>query len=345
LAAEYEGDRFAIGFDWAQNFGQQKVKGWDRNSVIKKNVKGTVVVVNSHIHNNSATGDNVLFVKGSDAQKLIEASRDDEILGIGSQKEKQNGQDIGTDSSTGATLYNDKFRFRDEYTNTYHGWMFVTDAGLWIYKKDLLLSVAAGVASGDDNPNYETIDGSYDGFISLQEFYSGKRVKSAYLMGGAGKARRPLSIPSPTVSSNRYASTSSGFTNIVYAGTSLNWKPEHAKKKFNVFPNLLMFWQQKATKAFDLATKMDSTYDARTFLGTEANIYVNYHLFKDMRLYFVGSSFFPGTYYVDVRGKPINASQVALLNRRNNSGIPMEDIPNIGTDVSYTFNIGLDYQF
>ena len=80
-------------------------------------------------------------------------------------------------------------------TRTKAGWQYLTDL-FGLYKKDLSAGVSAGVASGDDNPNIDTQDRVYSGFIGLQEIYSGgSRVRSAFVLGGAGKLPRPLSEP------------------------------------------------------------------------------------------------------------------------------------------------------
>jgi len=371
LNVEYEGERFAIGFDYAQNFGEQQVKGWDRNDTVRRAVNGTVgntdgktvatisstyvaaqqfpvntiAEVNSRIFYDSAKGPNVPFVPNSKTQQVIDSSRDDEILGPGSNKEQENGMAIGIDPVTGRTMYNGNNRFRNAYANTYHGWMFVTDASVWAFKKDLQFSIAAGVASGDENPNFETKDGTYDGFIGLQEIYSGHRVKSAFLMSGAGKVTRPLAVPTVEQAPSKFASAVSGFTNLIFAGVGSNWKPENPKKKFNVHPNVLAYWQQKPTKAFDIATASNATFDARSYLGLEANVFFNYHFLKDLRFYIVASSFFPGSFYADIRGKPLTDTQLRVLQRHNNAGDTTDRIPNFGTDIAYTFNVGLDYKF
>jgi len=49
LAAEYVGDRYEVGFDYAINMGHQLVKGWDRNHNQLENRDGRPVVVNSHV--------------------------------------------------------------------------------------------------------------------------------------------------------------------------------------------------------------------------------------------------------------------------------------------------------
>ena len=142
------------------------------------------------------------------------------LISTTDKDELQNGQVIGEVSSLGyllnepgtpIVLKNSNGRFGNPYTNTFRGWMFVADAGYSFGDKSLLWTVTGGVASGDDNPNFETKDGTFDGFIGLQETYSGKRVRSVYLLGGAGKLKRLFSTPDPDTrySSTNYQSTSS----------------------------------------------------------------------------------------------------------------------------------------
>lgn len=342
LASEYEGNRWAVGFDCAQNFGFQEVKGWDRNTIIQNNVNGSIVEVNSMVNVDSATGSKALYVPKSNSQKLIDQSRDNEALGV--KKASENGQLIGTSSNQGP-LYNNKFRFRDPYNNIYKGWMFVADACVWAFKKQLTFAATAGASSGDDNPNFNVIDGDYQGFIPLQCVYSGKRVKSAFLLGGQGKLGRPISAPEQDQIPTEFGVNLSGFTNLVFVGSGITWKPHDVKKKYSVMGNFYSYWLQFPYKKFDLTTLTDSKIDARTYLGSEANIFLNYDLLKDLKLYMVSSAFFPGSYYADIRGKPLNAAQNAALQNLDFTGDVASPIPNIGTDISYTMNIGLEFKF
>ncbi len=345
FAGEYHGGRFELGFDYAQNFGRQSVKGLDRNKVDAINNNGVLTQINTEVLLNSNTGSKVPFIGDSASQELITKSRDDEILNI--DKEAQNGQSIGS-VTTGPVigeLFNSNKRFRDAFINKFLGWMFVTDASLWVYKKDLQWAATAGVASGDDNPNEETIDGNYSGFLPVQEAYSGKRVKSAFLMGGAGKAKRPLSSPIDIQSPNRFPSVIDGFTNLIFCGTALNYKPQGVCKAYKIMPNLLAYWQQKPTKKFDIVTGKDTKDDARNFLGIEANIFVDYFILKSLRLYTVNSVFFPGTHYQDIRGKPLNRDQQNALDELDTTGFTKEQVPNIGTDIAYTFNLGMEFKW
>ncbi len=340
LAAEYAFKKFEIGFDYALNLGQQRVKGWDRNKVDEQNRNGQVVIINSQVLDQNKK--KVPFVKDSEAQKIINCSPQDE---------SQNGKVIGTVNGdvgfvTGpVTLKNSDKRFRNPYTNKYEGWMFVTDATYLALNKELQLSIATGIATGDENPNNETVDGNYTGFISIQEFYTGKRVRSAFVLGGAGRLRRPLSTPDSVQAPNEFATNLDRFTNLVFFGTGAKWKPSGFNREFVLHPNLLAYWQEKPTKKFDALTQSDLKCDASTYLGVELNLFSHYMLFESLRLYFVGSVFFPGTFYSDIRGKPLNQTEKDLLDALDTTGFDLDRLPNLGSDTAYTFNIGLDFKF
>ena len=342
LAAEFYGNRFEFGFDYAFNFGQQRVKGWDRNIVREDNRQGIVALVNDQVNATytNLQGDTVTesapFVPKSDAQKIIDTTF---------RNESQNGKEIGVVDSLGyllnepgtdITLTNKQARFGNPYTNKYNGWMFVTDAAYSLCKnKDLQVAFAAGLASGDDNPNFATKDGTYDGFIGLQEVYSGKRVRSVFLLGGAGRLKRLLSTPaaSDVQAPSTKAQAISGFTNLVFCGTSLKWKPKEWKKPFEINPNVLALWQE------------NQIGNARTFLGVETGLFINWSLLKDLKLFWVSSMFFPGSHYTDRKGEAVlTEEERAFYNSENPTAI-QDRIAGLGNNVAYTFNLGLIYTF
>jgi len=347
LAGEYYGKRFECGFDYATNFGQQRVKGWDRNVVKENNKGGIVTLINDNVTATYTNLSNVVVTepapyvvdkdgKPSDAQKIINTTP---------RAESQNDQVIGTVPTLGyltditttpIVLKNSKARFGNPYTNKYEGWMFVADAAYSFCDKDLLLAAAAGITSGDDNPNFETKDGSYDGFIGLQEVYSGKRVRSVFLLGGAGRVKRLLSTPATTdvQAPSTRAQPISGFTNLVFCGTSLKWKPKSWKKPFEINPNVLALWQEHKIG------------NARTFLGVETGLFINYSLLKDLKLFWVSSMFFPGSHYTDRKGESLlTDEEKAFFNNENPTGIRRDRIAGLGNNVAYTFNLGLIYTF
>ncbi|HEV2601526.1 MAG TPA: hypothetical protein VGT41_04455 [Candidatus Babeliales bacterium] len=346
LALEYIGKTWEAGFDTAVNIGYQKVRGWDRNVVNLENRGGVLVEVNSHVV--AQNGLKVPFAKGA-AQTTIESSY---------QNETENGKTIGQTNQAflvdalnnepldGTTeLINAKNRFRNPYNNKLQGWMAVADIGYWMCDRNIFWAIAGGVASGDTNPNSETIDGNYKGFIGLQEVYSGTRVRSAFLMSGAGKVKRPLSVPKSNQAPSAFAFEVSGFSNLVFGGTSLCWKPKHWDRKFNLNPNLLVYGQQFATKKFDAILGKDLYVDASNFLGVELNVFIDYNPIKDVKWFFVGSVFFPGQHYKDIKGKPLNSGQEAILSRAVRNGEAVDPLPNIGHNVAITLNAGLEYRF
>ncbi len=339
LACEYIGNSAEFGFDYAFNLGGQQIKGWDRNIIARINNNSFLQEVNSQVVDQN--GDKIPFIEGSEAQKIINSS---------AQNASENGKLIGVvetsfgDLTPPIELFNSANRFRNPYFNKYQGWMIVADGGYWIHPKTLSIAATAGVASGDENPNFELVDGTYDGFIGLQEIYSGKRVRSAFVLGGAGRLKRPLSAPSNLQAPSRYSPVISGFTNLVFTGAALNWKPTFRGRDANLNPNIIFYWQEKATHAFNLITKKDSNQLARTFLGAEINTFSSCYILKDLRAFFIWSVFIPGGHYADIRGKPLNSRQQKALDRLNRTGVP-GPVPNIGDDTAFTFNIGMEYIF
>lgn len=353
IASEFCGDKVEFGFDYAINLGQQRVKGWDRNEIIEQNREGQVTLINSQVigefvdDNGNVRNDpqgnpireKIPYIDKDDAQIIInETFRD----------ESQNDREIGRVSKVGflpslvgipvepddtVVLKNDNNRFRNPFTNKFEGWMFVADVAYWAYKKDLQLVATVGVASGDDNPNLETKDGTFSGFIGLQELYSGKRVRSAFLLGSAGKLNRPLSIPTDNKAPSRFALKVSGFTNLVFTGAGLIYEPKDWKKSFKVHPNVIAYWQEKPIGK------------ARTFLGVESDIFLYYWMLKNMKFFFVGSIFFPGSHYKDRSGVVLTTAQDDELDREDRTGFEEDQIPGLGNDIAYTFNIGLEYKF
>ncbi len=363
MAGEYYGNWFEGGFDWAINLGQQRVKGWDRNEIRLENRNGEIVEINSHVVDKT-TGKKVpFFGSTSPAQKIIFSS---------TQEQSQNGQVIGTTpgfivggipgngqtvigivngSDVGAVapdiiLQNAKDRFRDPYTNLYKGWMFVGDAAVWAYKKELLVAFGAGIASGDNDPHEVAKDGNFNGFVGLQEIYSGKRVKSAFLLGGAGKLKRPIAAPTDEEAPNEFAQVVSGFTNLVFCGSALTWTPTRWTKRIKVNPNFLLYWQERPTLKYDAFAQTFLDTPARSFLGAELNVFAEFFPVDALKAYFVGSVFIPGGHYKDVQGMPLNSEQRRALNRLDDTGVQDPGtLPNLGVNAAYTINIGLEYRF
>jgi hypothetical protein len=338
LAGEFYGKRFEAGFEYAANLGQQFVKGWDRNIIKAVNRDGVIVLVNDNVNatytaaDGSVVTEQAPYVPGGQAQSDINKSFRDE---------SQNSKEIGTVAQLGyikpasgdVVLTNSKGRFGDPYTNKYEGWMFVADASYGVCNNDLIFAATVGVASGDD-VSFETDNGEYSGFISLQEVYSGKRVRSVFTLGGAGKLKRLFTTPQTIQAPGKEARGVSGFTNLIFVGNSLKWKPKAWKKPFELNPNVLAFWQETPTGG------------ARTFLGVESALFINYSILKDLKLFWVSSLFFPGSHYKDRSGTPVfTPGELVIVDNKDVTGFNADRIAKLGCNVAYSFNAGLIYSF
>ncbi len=350
LAGEFVLGNFEWGFDSAFNLGRQKVAGLDRNKVEFENSNGFAVLVNSRVVSADPTTTpkppKVLFDPNSVTGKQVQA-----IINTSPQDASQNGKQIG--EVNGMPLFNALHRFRNPHTNIFKGWMFVADAAYWILKPTLKVAATVGAASGGENPNQnfdhpkDEVNRTFAGFIGLQELYSGFRVQSAFFLGGAGRVPRPLSVPDPTEGIDELPSQISGFTNLIFTGLGLHWYPQNCKRVFSVRPNVLFYWQEHASKKFDIFNGMSSRHEfARNYLGCEGNAFIDVALLKDLKLFIVASFFVPGSHFKDIKGTPLNKDQIKILDSLDVTGAEdIEKLPLLGNDVAYTLNIGLEYRY
>lgn len=353
FAGEYLGERFEFGFDIAKNVGSQFVKPWDRNRVVLENYNGQIVAVNNNVlmvSNNEFNGLKAPDVPKSDSQKLINQSSE-----FGSSS--QNGQLIPGSENIGTIGYatdilglqNSDRRFRtgkigtDGYYNKYKGWMAVADASYWIYRKSLQIAITGGYASGDQDPNFDVIDGDFSGFIGLQEAYSGKRVKSVFLLGTVGKVKRPGTAPENPLSNKDFASCCTGFTNLGFIGSGLTWKPT-CETRFVCNPNVFAYWEPSPGRKFDPVLQVNSPEKASKFLGVELNTFLSYYPFASLKCFAIGSIFLPGQHFKDIKGKPLDDAQKRALAKFKNNVDPRY-LPNVGDDIAYTINIGMEFIF
>ncbi len=348
FALEMERGPWEFGCDCAFNRGEQRVKGWDRNQIIKQLRDGIPYYVNSQVtavsnalpNTNDVAAKDAIYVVNSAAQNAIENSPQDSMF---------NG-DVFFDGQ----LKNKQFRFRNPYTNTLGGSMGVFDMTYWVCRPNVRVSATAGYASGDINPNRDinrtgdsSIDSNYNGFISLQEAYSGKRVKSAFLMSGPGRVPRVLTFPAQGVSDG-YPSAVSRFTNLVFAGIAGECEPRLVEKKWKFNPNVLWYWQAIPTRSYDICTGRRTDFDASKYLGYEINMFVETMLITDLKLFAVGSIFVPGSFFDDIKGRPINAAQRRYLDSVDRTGVvnpAVDKAPLHGVDKALFFNMGLEYKF
>lgn len=342
FAFESECGDWEFGGEVAKNFGHQNVKGVDKNIVEKELrigipffVNSKVIAINDNPATNDLAGKKAVFVKAN--QQTIDTSF---------ECASQNGMPIGNN------LQNDDNRFRNPYENKYHGAMAVFDMAYWLHRPHAKLALAVGFASGDEAPHKvlteddERPHRKYDGFISLQEIYNGTRVKSAFLLNGSGKVPRVLSFPSSDLVGDRFATTVTRFTNLIYTGSALWLKFMTWSQAWSINPNALAYWQDNRTHFFDRDESGNlKTGCARRYLGLELNTFIETMILVDLKFFLVGAVFIPGGHFKDIQGRPLNKDQQKFLDSLNDTGVRVNKVPLLNACPGYFVNIGLEYKF
>ena len=339
LACDYEGDRNEWGWEVAANFGHQTVRHWDRNHIVGLNNSTTAAYTSYYTD---------VYTDSTLTTQAIASSANKAIVKASVQSESLNGKEIGTSG-----LYNSDTRFRGGYENHYRGMMFVADWARWVYKNDLRLALAFAYATGDHNPNVDlddvnssVRDKNYDGFIGLQEIYSGKRIKSTLVLS-SNAIPRPMSAPhNPHIpKKHQFASVVSGFTNLVYFGVGAEYSPKNWCARFSFKPNVIAYWQQKATNKHDAVTGQTKLEDASKFLGVEVNQFTNITLTDNLTAFIIGGIFIPGAHFHDIKGKPLSFEQKLASDAHDATGTTSESYPLLGTKHAVMLNWGLEYKF
>lgn len=344
LAIEGQAGDFEFGFDMAFNLGRQQVFGTDRNIIVREMRNSVATFVNSQVL--AAPNAPAPEIPGKKA--LYTDANQKAIL-----NEPANPKNNGELLLTSSTLMNSAHRFTPPYENRYHGSMIVFDMGYKFCCDPLLkIAVAYGFASGGDNPNKDhlspndsSFDDDFDGFIGLQETYSGTRVRSAFVLGGALKVPRLLGIPSVQVE-DPFPTTIGRFSNLIFVGTGAQIQPKVGSLTWDIRPNIVAYWQEHQTMFFDRVLKRcpGQPLFASTYLGIEFNTFLEVCVFPDLKFFVTGAVFIPGTHYDDVKGTPLNREQKKILDLTSVTG-KSEGLPVLGTNPAYFVNVGFDYKF
>jgi hypothetical protein len=259
------------------------------------------------------------------------------------------------------SLQNSADRYRDPYVNNLRGWMMVSDISYKLNYNDsnIKFSGAFGIASGDENPNKSLLskndfaqNTTYEGFIGLQEVYTGKAVRSVFMMSGLGKVPRVLSIPALEDQTNAknlgYPSRISRFTNLIYGGTSCDITFDTSVYGFRVNPNFLVYFQETPPAIHDTTiTQAVGKQLINNYLGSEVNLFLemNSHTIDGLKLFGTGTVFIPGSYYSDLKGIPLDKKQQAYINSMKSSIPTAEKVCLVGDDTAFAINIGMEYKF
>lgn len=335
LAAEFEYKWFEFGFDASFNMGHEYVKGIDRNVITEQNRCGVPTIVNSYVNQiNPETIARCNAIAVSENQTIIESS---------CQSSCYNDQIIGT-TECGGQLINSASRFRDPYTVSFKGRMAVFDMGFYLRKPDYKLCIGAGYASGDDSPAQVIQPGQkridYNGFISLQDEYTGGRLKSAFLLAGAGNIPRAYEIPRDQ-SLDLLPTAIDYFTNIIYTGANLIINLPESRHKWKMIPNFFSFWQAHAGSI----TTANASIVPHKHLGFELNLMAEATILPDMYFFGVMALFLPGKHYRDVSNIQLTAAQELEVGLDSVDLVPQR-MPDItGSNNAWYLQIGMSCVF
>lgn len=330
---DWEYNNFECGAEAAFNFGHQTVYEWDRNRInLKRAGNGFVYEEYSHINVGAAPA-----VVTTAHKTVVDAD-----LNLGTS---YNGKDIAASDMTNATN-----RFRPAYKNSYAGWMTVADAAYTFEDHGLKLAVSGGYASGDENPQNQTVDGKYKGFVGLNELYTGGKVTSI-LMLAQRDIMRPMSVTDSTIVGTDDDPTEttvggdSTFTDLALVGAGVTWKPNYSflAEKLSLNPNVMGFWKNHSSLKYDVnSDTVIANSKASKYLGTEINLIADYKLFTDCKFFVQAAAFLPGSYYKDIKGLPLKDDLIAKV-----PGVPVDQAAKfrIGDDASWYVNLGVDYKF
>jgi len=340
-----------LDFEWgsevAFNFGSEKLRAIDRNvsKIGRDDANGSYLYEGySHIIDNTT---NTKARVTADSKKAYSVD-----FGPGTGNE--NGGNIpGTYTNpngyrnTGGDAYTtEQNRFRPAYKNEFKGWMAVADMAYNLRKWNLKLALSWSYASGDFDPHRQEKDKNYNGFVGLHESYFGKRVPSIFIMDQR-LLMRPLSLAYyPGKEKLIDAENDISFTNIQMYGAGLTWIPKYGENK-NVYinPNVIGFWATKSSHKIDYNGKeaVISPNMARDYMGTELNLVVKSEILKDLTLFGKFAAFFPGGYFEDMAGIPLDGDYF------KKQAIPVEQYDprdfRLAADTAYHMNIGLEFKF
>jgi hypothetical protein len=362
-------DRFSFNFEWAVNKGSLKIYGIDNNRAQILNYLGggsETLKPALTVNNTVVALIDYFFLYYSFVNDI-----DQPIINSSPKGPEYNTNIISDDPF----LRNTFTRFVNPKKINYQGAMAVLDFAYWLKPDKLILASTAGFATGgsfelnqiysgfvgfsNDPQNNIALDesGSYGGFISLQELYTGLWVKSAFGMGGPF-VRPNLSTYIDFTSSNQGLLFKELFTDIKFLGFSTNFFPT---ERLSFSSNATYYWSFCApTEIFVkqndniFAPYNIDRYELSKNLGLEVFLIGKYELPKSLNLYLSWAIFFPGSRYFDKYLNPLDYFDSYSIN----SNLPYPFTPealseffsSLPPDTTkfnpvYLFNTGFEYSF
>ena len=350
----WRSEKFCFNFEWAINKGGLKIYGRDKNNIFilppsnnfANETQSIINIVNDEVYDYN----NPLFALVNDTnQPIIEESP---------QGPEYNGQNLSSQSG----LVNSFKRFINPKQFDYQGAMAVADFAYWLKPERLVLAFTIGFATGG---NFELLShiyapgelgpdpsiddsGSYGGFISLQELYTGLWVQSAFGMGGPFLRK---SVANPT----DFYSGSSGlffkelFNDIKFLGLSMNFFPN---LKSSLSFNINYFWSFCTPlevffpneSEFPLLFGLESNNQILSKdLGLEIFLLGKYELLENLGAFLAWAIFFPGSRYFENITPLDFFDNIASFDFYQNFTPSNPDTAKFNP--VYLFNTGFEYSF
>ena len=362
----WHSDKFSFNFEWAINKGGLKIYGIDNNkSQILNNLYFKFPFYSQRIAiNNTDVFSSDTFFPYSFVTDINQP-----IIENSPKGPEYNHQNI----SIQPELQNSYTRFVNSKKINYEGAMAVLDFAYWLKPDKFVLASTAGFATGGSfelNQIYKSsldfassgpfsfaLDelGSYGGFISLQELYTGLWVKSAFGIGGPF-IRPNLSTYVDYTSSNQGLLLKELFTDVKFLGFSANVFPT---ERLSFSSNTTYYWSFCApTEIFAKSDDLFVPYNINKYklsknLGLEVFLIGKYELPKSLNLYLSWAIFFPGSRYFDKNLNPLDYFDSYFINSFLGILPPevlFEILSSLPPDTTkfnpvYLFNTGFEYSF
>ena len=363
----WHSDKFSFNFEWAINKGGLKIYGIDNNKSQILNYLGEQfpsLKQSLTVNNNDVALIDSFFLYYSFVTDINQP-----IIENSPKGPEYNGQEI----SIQQRLYNSFTRFVNPKKINYQGAMAVLDFAYWLKPDKFVLASTSGFATGGsfelnqiysgivgfsvDPQNNIALDelGSYGGFISLQELYTGLWVKSAFGIGGPF-IRPNLSTYLDYTSSNQGLLLKELFTDIKFLGFSANFFPT---EKLSFSSNTTYYWSFCApTEIFPKSNSFFLPYNINRYklsnnLGLEVFLIGKYELPKSLNLYLSWAIFFPGARYFDKYLNPLDyfdSNSINIFPFPFTPEVLFEFLSSLPPDTTkfnpvYLFNTGFAYSF
>lgn len=327
VSVEHFAGDFEWGFETGFNGGKQEIRGWDRNQLsLGSDVNGDLQIQYTEVNLVPVTVGAATLPAFAGTQVPLTGSGTFNIpqaIANSTQDQLLNGQQLNPAGNylrvngNNYNLVNSEFRFRPEQRVFFDGFYCVADVGYQILKDRLKVYAGVGYASGQlDNLEEDVsslseeglLNRRFHGFFPIQSVYSGNDRLNLFVLLNQGIPRFDLQNPVPTVPNKNYITPIQGtqntlqinaFTNLMYVGGALEWKPEWLGKNSGVKFNVIYY--RMPVTPYIPGTSLLASHS----LGTEINIRQVATIFERVSFINALGVMFPGQLYTDMKGSSL----------------------------------------